>query len=319
MTEQTATTTTHPMATLLGAFGPNLEFARELAPLTSYKTGGRAKYFFSAQSGSEVTRAIEAARKLQIPYFVLGGGTNLLVSDAGYDGLVIKVDVTGIRLIEDTLVECGAGEELMALVDFATQYSLTGMEFAAGIWGSVGGAVYGNAGAFGGEIGNVIESVRLVEHSGKLKQVGPDYCKFAYRDSYLKVTHEVVVDIRLRLAKAEHEAIAAKVADILAQRDGKHPNDGMSAGCFFKNIPDPREKYGKLPAGRLLEEVGAKQMQVGGAKVFERHANIIVNSGTATSRDIRELADILKARVKERFGIELQEEVQQLGKFEPKA
>jgi UDP-N-acetylmuramate dehydrogenase len=287
--------------------------------LTSYKTGGRAKYFFSAQSGSEVTRAIEAARKLQIPYFVLGGGTNLLVSDAGYDGLVIKVDVTGIRLIEDTLIECGAGEELMALVDFATQYSLTGMEFAAGIWGSVGGAVYGNAGAFGGEIGNVIESVRLVEHSGKLKQVSPDYCKFAYRDSYLKVTHEVVVDIRLRLAQAEREVIAAKVTDILAQRDGKHPNDGMSAGCFFKNIPDPREKYGKLPAGRLLEEIGAKQLQVGGAKVFERHANIIVNSGTATSRDIRELADILKARVKERFGIELQEEVQQLGTFEPEA
>lgn len=152
MTDQTATTPSLPIATLLGAFGPNLEFARELAPLTSYRTGGRAKYFVSARSGTEVTRAIEAAKRLQIPYFVLGGGTNLLVSDAGYDGLVIKVDVVGLRLLEPTLIECGAGEELMALVNFATESSLTGMEFAAGIWGSVGGAVYGNAGAFGGRL-----------------------------------------------------------------------------------------------------------------------------------------------------------------------
>ncbi len=315
MTENTATTTGLPIATLLGAFGPNLEFAKELATLTSYRTGGRAKYFYSARSGAEVTRAIEAAKRLQIPHFVLGGGTNLLVSDDGYDGLVIKVDVVGFRLLEPTLIECGAGEELMSLVNYATDHGLTGMEFAAGIWGSVGGAIYGNAGAFGGEIGNTIESVTLVDNDGTLKTVGPDYCKFAYRDSYLKVTHEVVVDVRIRLGAGDREAIAAKVADILSQRDGKHPNDGMSAGCFFKNIPDPREKFGKLPAGRLLEEVGAKQMSVGGAKVFERHANIIVNSGTATSRDIRKLADILKARVKERFGIELQEEVQQLGKF----
>ena len=316
MTEQTAVSSAIPMATLLGAFGRNLEFARDLAPLTSYRTGGRAKYFYSCRSGSEVTRAIESARRLRIPYFVLGGGTNLLVSDEGYDGLVIKVDVIGLRVIDGETIEVGAGEELMALVDFATANSLTGMEFAAGIWGSVGGAIYGNAGAFGGEVGSVIESIRLVDHDGTLKTVGPDYCKFAYRDSYLKVTHEVVVDARIKLAKGEQTAIAAKVKDIMSQRDGKHPNDGLSAGCFFKNIPDAREKYGKLPAGRLLDDIGAKQLTVGGARVFERHANIIVNSGTATSRDIRTLADILKARVKEKFGIELQEEVQQLGKFD---
>ncbi len=315
MIEQTADSSTIPMATLLGAFGPNLEFARELAPLTSYRTGGRARYFYSARSGSEVTRAIESARRLHIPHFVLGGGTNLLVSDDGYDGLVIKVDVVGLKIRDEATIEVGAGEELMALVDFATENSVTGMEFAAGIWGSVGGAIYGNAGAFGGEIGNVIESIRLVDHDGTLKTVGPDYCKFAYRDSYLKVTHEVVVDARIKLTLGDKKAIAAKVQDILNQRDGKHPNDGMSAGCFFKNIPDAREKYGKLPAGRLLEEIGAKQIAIGGARVFERHANIIVNSGTATSRDIRALADILKAKVKEKFGIELQEEVQQLGKF----
>lgn len=316
MTEQTAPEIHIPMATLLAAFGPNLEFARELAPMTSYKTGGRAKYYLGAHSAEEIVRAIESARRLKIPYFILGGGSNLLVSDKGFDGLVIKVDVTGLRVMDESTVECGAGEELMALVNFATENALSGLEFAAGIWGSVGGAIYGNAGAFGGEIGNIISSVTLVGQDGEVKIKGPEYCKFAYRDSYLKVTHEVVITARIKLRQGTREEIASKVQEILNLREGKHPTDGMSAGCFFKNIPDPREKYGKLPAGRLLEEIGAKQLSVGGAKVFEKHANIIVNTGNATSKDIRQLADLLKARVKEKFGIELQEEVQQLGTFE---
>lgn len=316
MTERTSTTETNlPLASLLAAFGPNLEFARELAPLTSYRTGGRAKYFLAAQSADEIRRAIDSARRLSIPYYVIGGGSNLLVSDFGYDGMIIKVDVRGFHLVDNVTVECGAGEDLMALVDFATDNSLTGLEFAAGIWGSVGGAIYGNAGAFGGELGNLVQSATLLSQDGEIKTVGPEYCRFAYRDSYLKTTHEVVVDVRIGLQRGNREEIAQKVKEILDLRETKHPNAGMSAGCFFKNIPDPREKFGKLPAGRLLEEVGAKQMSVGGAKVFEKHANIIVNTGNATSADIRKLADLLKAKVKEKFGIELQEEVQQLGRF----
>lgn len=305
-----------PLSTLIRVLGPNLEFARELAPLTSYRTGGRARYFVSAESAHELAHAISGARQLSLPFFVIGGGSNLLVSDDGYDGLIIKVDVRGIGLVEPSLVECGAGEDLMALVDFATAHSLTGIEFLAGIWGSVGGAIYGNAGAFGGEIGNVITQVTLVDRQGNIREADHAYCRFGYRDSFLKETHEVVINARMKLAPGDQRAISGKVNEILALRHDKHPNDGLSAGCFFKNIPDPKEKYGKLPAGRLLEQVGAKTMSVGGARVFERHANIIVNSGNATSRDIRQLADLLKQKVKDRFGIELQEEVQQLGSFQ---
>lgn len=314
MTEYRTASTALPMATLLGAFGPHLEFAKEMAPLTSYNTGGRARYFMAARSGDEITRCITAASRLGIPFFVIGGGSNLLVSDEGYDGLIIRVEVTGISRWEDDGIECGAGEGLAALVDFASDQELTGIEFLAGIWGTVGGAIYGNAGAFGGEIGSVISSVTIVSSDGKVKTVPAEYCRFGYRDSHLKTTHEVVVSARFRLKIGAGAAIRARVQEILSQRESKHPS-ALTAGCFFKNIPDPKEKFGKLPAGRLLEEAGVKGLQVGDARVFDRHANIIVNAGHATSKEIRQLADIMKQRVKERFGIELQEEVQQIGRF----
>ncbi|PWB67642.1 UDP-N-acetylenolpyruvoylglucosamine reductase [candidate division GN15 bacterium] len=311
----TTSTNTLPIATLIASFGPDLEFAKEMASMTSYRTGGKAKYYISVRSSGEITRAVKAAEQLGIPHFILGGGTNLLVSDDGFDGVIIKVDVMGMTLETSDTVRCGAGEQLMALVDFATEHGLSGLEFAAGIWGTVGGAIYGNAGAFGGEIGPITRRLTLVDDKGVVCTVDPDYCRFGYRDSHLKTTHEVVVDALFGLTPGDRATISGKVKEILAARDGKHPVDGMSAGCFFKNIPDPKEKFGKLPAGRLLEEIGAKGMSVGGAKVFDKHANIIVNTGTATSKEIRQLADILKEKVKARFGIELQEEVIQLGRF----
>jgi UDP-N-acetylmuramate dehydrogenase len=304
-----------PRPVLQAAFGDALEFGRPLAPFTSYKTGGPARYFIAVHSPEEVAAVVARAKELSLPYFLIGGGSNLLVSDEGFDGLIVKVDVQGLAVVDEVSIESGAGEDLMALVDFATQNSLTGLEFAAGIWGSVGGAIYGNAGAFGGEIGSVTTSVTLVDAAGQLKVVTPDYCRFGYRDSSLKVTHEIVTMARFQLQKGDYAAIRDRVGEILTLRDTKHPNTGRSAGCFFKNIPDPSQPYGKLPAGKLLEESGAKNLQVGGARVFDRHANIIVNTGTATSHDIRELADRMKQLVLEKFHIELQEEVQQLGKF----
>lgn len=294
--------------------GGQLECNRPLAPLTSYQTGGPARFFVTARSGQEISSAISAARKLHVPFFLIGGGSNLLISDSGYDGLVIKIDVMGLRRIDDSTIESGAGEELMALVNFATKEGLTGLEFAAGIWGSVGGAIYGNAGAFGGEVGQIVTSLVIVDGEGNLQTVSPDYCRFKYRDSYLKITREVVVSAQFRLAQSTSGVIQTKIDEILAQRETKHPS-ALTAGCFFKNIPDPSEPYGKLPAGRLLEQAGAKELAVGGAKVFPKHANIIINAGTATSQEIRQLANLMKQKVKERFGIELQEEVQQLGRF----
>ena len=251
---------------------------------------------------------------LKLPYFVVGGGSNLLISDSGYDGLIVKVAVKGIHLDGVGRIDCGAGEDLMALVNFAADNGLSGLEFAAGIWGSVGGAIYGNAGAYGGEIKDVLTDLTLIDQQGELKEVPSGYCGFAYRDSYLKVTHEVVVRARFQLAPGDRTAVKAKVNEIVSLRSARHPAEG-TCGCFFKNIPDPKEKFGKLPAGRLLEQVGAIGMKLGGAAVFEKHANMIVNTGAATSQDIHQLADILKQKVFEKFGILLEEEVIKLGDF----
>jgi UDP-N-acetylmuramate dehydrogenase len=300
---------------LLDVFGPGLEFERPLAPLTSYQTGGPARYFLAASEADSVSSAIASAKSLGLPCFVMGGGSNLLVSDEGFDGLVIRVDVLGLEVVGETDILCGAGESLQSLVDFATEQSLTGLEFAAGIWGAVGGAIYGNAGAFGGEIGAVLTELTLVTQTGEVKTVDRDYCRFAYRDSYLKTTRDIVVRTRFHLTPGDREVIASRVKEILALRDSKHPSRGKSAGCFFKNILAPDQPYGKLPAGKLLEESGAKDLQVGGAKVFEKHANIIVNTGSATSSDIRRLADLMKDKVRRKFDIELEEEVIQLGRF----
>lgn len=314
MIEQPTVSIDIPMTTLLEAFGANLEFRRPLAPLTSYQTGGPARYFISAESSDELVRAVKGAKRLKIPFFLMGSGSNLLVSDQGFNGLVIRVDIKKLKVVDQNFIECGAGEDLMALVGFATDNALTGLEFAAGIWGTVGGAIYGNAGAYGGDMASIVESVTLLDHDGELRTETPDYCGFEYRHSRLKETREVVVSARFKLALGDKDTIDQRVLEILASRNQKHP-ESLTAGCFFKNIPDASQPHGKLPAGRLLEDSGAKKLAVGGARVFDKHANIIVNSGNATSKDIRILADKMKKLVLDRFKIELEEEVQMLGDF----
>ena len=314
MVEQSRVTPDLPDSEIKAAFGPSLEFSRALGPLTSFGTGGPARYFLPVRSIDDLSRAVATARQLSLPVFILGGGSNLLVSDEGYNGLVVRLEITGLRLVEPMIIEAGGGEELAALVDFASEQSLTGLEFATGIWGTVGGAVYGNAGAFGSDIGQVLTEVGLVDPAGRTRTVSADYLAFEYRCSKLKTSGEILVTARFSLLKGKRSEIKARVQDILKQRADQHPLD-RTAGCFFKNVPDPAEPHGKMPAGRLLEEAGAGSLSVGGARVYEKHANIIVTDKRATSKDIRLLADMMKKKVNDRFGIELQEEIQQLGSF----
>lgn len=302
-------------AGLKAKLGPAVQFDMELAPFTGYKTGGRAECFVLARSAEDVVRAVTAAKELAVPCFLLGGGSNVLVSDGGYAGLIVKVDCRGIELVNELEIVCGAGEQLMDLVGFAAENGLAGMEFASGIHGTVGGAIYGNAGAYGGDIGSMVTGLRLVTRSGEILNVGAEYCRFGYRDSYLKSTGDVVISAVLGLKQGDRLALKEKVAEILRTREAKFPPEARSAGCFFKNVPDPNSEHGKLPAGKLLEEVGGMGMTVGGAGVLPTHANILVNTGNATSKDISQLADLLKEKVFERFGIELQEEVVRIGEF----
>lgn len=316
MTGQLSTNPKISTAALISAFGKGLEFAKDMAPLSSFHTGGKARYFITVTSADEISKTVAAANNFKIPFFVLGGGTNILVSDNGYDGLIIKVVTRGLKLCNRTEIESGAGEELTSLINFAADNDLSGLEFAAGIWGTVGGAICGNAGAYGGEIGSLVKEITLVDRQGKIKKVSPEYCRFGYRDSHLKKTHEIVVKAVFKLTRGERKAIKIKMDEILKLREDKFCNLGKSAGCFFKNILDPAREYGKLSAGRLLDEAGVKKLVVGGAGVFEKHANVIVNKGNATSKDIRQLADIMKKKVLDKFGIELTEEIIQIGDFE---
>lgn len=315
MTAQLSLSSEARQAELKELFGDKLEFDKSLGQFTSYKTGGPAACFVAVESVQEVSSAVKAAVSCSIPFFLLGGGTNLLISDSGYNGLVIKVEVKGLKIVGDCVIESGAGDDLADLVDFALGNSLSGIEFAAGIVGSVGGAIYGNAGAYGGDIGSVISELTLVDRLGAIKTVDAAYARFGYRDSYLKESGDIIALARFRLKPGNAESMKQKVDEIIAVRQEKLPYDLPSAGCFFKNIPDPNQKHGKLAAGRLLEEVGAKQESVGGAAVSQKHANIIINTGSATSKEIGQLADKLKEKVYRKSGIMLEEEVIKLGEF----
>jgi UDP-N-acetylmuramate dehydrogenase len=281
---------------------------------TTFRTGGPADLFVEAQDSTSLSRAIKLARELEIPHFLVGGGSNLLVSDKGFRGLIVRNLVRKL-VVEGHDIIAGAGEDLDRVVNFATENGLTGFEFGAGIWGSIGGAVYGNAGAFGSQISAVLTEAELVDGEGNIRVESNEYFRFAYRHSYLKETKEIVTYARFGLAPGDKAAIRKRTEEIYAARNARHPDQPCSAGCFFKNIEDLRQPHGKLPAGKLLEEAGAKFLTVGGAAVFERHANIIVNKGNACSKDIRLLADLMKQKVKEKFNIELSEEVASIGDF----
>lgn len=296
------------------SYGEPVRRDESLAAYTTFRTGGPADLYVEVASTMKLVEAIRLAVELAIPYFVIGEGSNLLVSDDGYRGLIIRNQIMGLA-VENRELVAGAGERLDRAVDYATEHSLTGLEFAAGIWGTVGGAVCGNAGASGSQMSSVLDRAELVDRQGNIRIEPLTYFEFAYRYSRLKQTGETVSRSWFCLESGSRIDIARRTEEIRLSRCQKHPVQPCSAGCFFRNIENLDQPNGKLSAGKLLDEVGAKRLRVGAAAVFDRHANILINAGGASSRDIRQLADILKARVKERFNVDLQEEVICLGNF----
>lgn len=281
---------------------------------TTFGTGGNADIFIDITDEASLSQAIRLARQLSLPHFIIGQGSNLLVGDGGYRGVIIRNSIRHCE-VQGNDVIAGAGELLDKVVDFATERSLTGLEFAAGIWGTIGGAVYGNAGAFGSQMSSVLVDATLIDADGNARVEASEYFAFSYRNSILETTGEIVCRTRLRLSPDDSGRIARRTEEIRQTRGGRHPVAPCSAGCFFKNVEDASQPFGKLAAGKLLDEIGAKEIIVGKAGVFGKHANIIVNKGGASSQDIRRLADILKQKVKEKYNVELQEEVICLGEF----
>ncbi len=281
-------------------------------PLRGYshfKIGGTADYFFEATAGQDLVNAVLCVREASVPYYIIGGGYNLLFDDNGFRGLIIKNSVKGIKKKEGTAeVEAFAGVTLEDLLRFCTEQGLGGIEFMAGIPGTLGGAIFGNAGAFEQSIGDVLKEALLLDSQGKEVQVGRDYFEFRYRHSLLKEKHDVLLSAVFELREEEGKTIRALIDRNLKKRGKKHPpHDLPCAGSYFKN---PVISGGKrVPAAYFLEKVGAKELKVGGASVYSGHSNFIINQENASAQDVVRLAQELKRRVKETFDVELEEEV----------
>jgi UDP-N-acetylmuramate dehydrogenase len=305
-----------------------IEESVPLATMTTFQVGGPARCFASARDERELVEALSYAQERRLSVFVLGGGSNILFSDKGFDGLVVKVDDARIEADGNRLT-VGAGARLMDVVCFARDRSLSGIENLAGIPGSVGGAVRGNAGAFGAEIGSVVAEVRALDRNALEARVySKEECAFAYRNSLFKARPELLVlSAVLELKPGNRDELAAIVEKTVAARESKHPQDVRCAGSFFMNpvVKDEelrREferdsglacKDDKLPAGWLIDHAGLRGKKVGGAMVSEIHPNYVLNVGGATAEDILILSSLVKQKVRTELGVQLREEVQMVG------
>lgn len=295
-------------------FGSRLLRAEPLSEHTTFGVGGPADFFLEVTQLDEMIDAVDLCETLGADYFILGGGSNLLVADEGYRGVVLKSGIRHFRR-QDNDVIVGSGFDLEEFVDRICSLGLAGVEMLAGIKGTVGGAIYGNAGAYGGWISDCLISASLLKPGERQRAVDKNYFEFSYRNSILKKTGEIVLEAEFRFRDGSAEELQSKRQEVLRSREKRIPMTDCSAGCFFKNIEKPDEQYGKLSTGALLEEIGAKEMMVGNAGVYPGHANILVNLGGAKADDIRELAMKLKRKVKDRFGYDLVEEITYLGNF----
>ncbi|MFO7866002.1 MAG: UDP-N-acetylmuramate dehydrogenase [Candidatus Aminicenantes bacterium] len=293
---------------LRAELGDNFRTGVTLAEHAHFRIGGPADCFYNARSVPELIQAAEAAQKMKCPLFLMGGGFNLLFDDGGFRGLIVKNSASGIKRISQEKLKVFSGTPLPDLIRFCIREGLGGAEFLAGIPGTLGGAVSGNAGAFDHAIGELISQAVLLKKNGSIRTVGRGYFQFGYRDSLLKKTGEVVLEAVLELGKKECRLVRDEVNRVLAARKGKHPPWGIAcAGSYFKNPVLPSGK--KVPAGYLLEKSGAKKLKVGDAEVYRKHANFIINKGNASCRDVRALAEEMRRRVKNKFHFNLEEEV----------
>ncbi len=300
---------------LRAAFGSALQERVPIAPYTWMRVGGPAEYLLEATRERELIHAFDAARKLGIPFTLLGGGSNVFADDDGLDGLVAINSVSAIEWddVERTL-EVSGGYDLDTLVGEVSARGWSDLTFAAGIPGTVGGGLVGGAGAYGKLLHEFVAYARLLRPTGDIESVPIEALGVRYRESDAMHRGDIVLGVEFRpLELAEAKLLSERIAEIKADRVRKHPGKELHcAGSFFKNLP-PEEPGGwRIPAGKILDECGAKGMSVGGAAVFDRHANIIVNTGDATAGDINALADRLAATVRERTGVELLREVRYL-------
>lgn len=291
---------------------------------TTFKIGGPANFFVIVKDDTELLDAIRWAKQKHVKYFVLGGGSNILISDKGFRGLVIKLQNTKYR-VQDTRLSVDAGMPLGQAIGISLRHNLTGLEWASGIPGTVGGAVRGNAGSFGGDISQITESVIVLENN-MIRELDAKDIQFGYRHSFFKPPRNKKIILRVTFMLSEGNAQKSKelVTRYIETKKNTQALEYPSAGCVFKNYqlkkkdkkllqeyPELRNivKNNIIPTGWLIEQCGLKGEKVGGAMVSSRHANFIVNINAASSRDVIQLIRIIKGKVGKKFSIRLEEEI----------
>lgn len=276
---------------------------------TTFRVGGPADYFVMPESSGEVQQVISLCREEKMPYYVIGNGSNLLVSDEGYRGVILQIYRTMSRIeAEGTLIRAQAGALLSAIAAKAYENSLTGFEFAVGIPGTIGGASVMNAGAYGGEMKDVIRSVTVLDQDGKIRKIEREDLEMGYRTSIISKEGYITLEAEIELSEGKPEEIKALMDDLRTRRVTKQPLEYPSAGSTFKR---PEGYF----AGKLIQDTGLAGFQVGGAQVSEKHCGFVINKENATAADIDSLMRQVSEKVKEKFGVTLEPEVKRLGVF----
>lgn len=303
----------------------DFETGVKLKNLGSFKIGGEARFFKRATTLEDLINVVEDVKKRRLPFFILGGGTNILFSDDGYDGLILKPDFADISVVGNKIT-AGAGVNMANLVNCSIENNLSGLEWAGGLPGTFGGALRGNAGAFGGELKDTVERV-LSFNTKKMKLIERrrEECDFGYRTSVFKRDkNEIIVEATLTLAPGLGNEIREKVESKISYRKQKHPLDYFNVGSVFKNVtladyphlehpdfkaPIKQDPFPVVPTAYLLSEAKLRGVAYGGAMISPKHPNFIVNVLDATASDVINLIKLCKLEVKEKFGVELEEEI----------
>ncbi len=308
--------------TIKAALGEKLKSDTLLRDITTIGVGGLVDYYFEAENIDELVDAVTIAYKNDIPILVLGWGSNVVASDYGFSGLVVKNKSTNLVFSEEKgQVIADSGISIGKLLNTAASNDLGGLEFMAGLPGTLGGAINNNAGAKDYAIGDFVKSVTVLEEKGgeiEVTRHNSKWMEFAYRTSRLKTEYKnddkfkpVILTARIQLAHKRKDEILKSLKNSLEERRDKQPLGERSAGSFFKNTGKIKEQA----AGYLLDKSGAKKLKEGGAQVSKKHANFVINKDKATARDIRSLADAMRNLVKNEYNQELEEEVEYIGKW----
>ncbi len=281
----------------------NIYINEPMSKHTTFRIGGEADCFLQIENMEQLKKIQRYLQQLEIPYFVLGNGSNLLVGDQGYRGVIIEIaDKMNEVRVMGSLIVAQAGAPMSKIARVACENGLTGFEFAAGIPGTIGGGVVMNAGAYGGELKQVVTMVKVIDREGNLLELDNSTMEFGYRTSAIKRLPFTVAEVHIQLAAGAREEIKARMEELAAKRREKQPLEYPSAGSTFKR---PEGYF----AGELIMKAGLQGYQIGGAQVSEKHCGFVINKDNATARDVKELISYVQSTVKSQFGVDLEPEV----------